>query len=228
MSRHHSNQWSGRSTGQPIRLADVVDERLRDLSPQARKVLEILAVSGRPIGADEACRAAGVTENGSSVLAMLRSARLIRPTRVQMSHDRYETYHDRIRETILSSLDAGTLQAHHLSLARTLDALSYPDPEVLAIHYREAGVLPKASRYFALAGDQAIGVLAFDRASSLYRLAIELGAATARNRGTSASDWVRPWQTLGEAARPLESFSSRPSMTRPGHWTCAVARRFST
>ena len=59
----------------------------------------------------------------------------------------------------------------------TLKAMSYPDPEVLAIHFREAGWYAEASRYFALAGDQSVAVLAFDRASILYRLAIDLGSA---------------------------------------------------
>ena len=77
-------------------------------------------------------------------------------------------------------MNTSTLEEHHLRLATTLKAMNYPDPEVLAIHYREAGCLPEASRYFAQAGDQSAGVLAFDRASVLYRQAIELGSGGAR------------------------------------------------
>ncbi len=178
-ARHDSVRFDALSGGRPIRLVDVVQERLRSLSPEARQVLEIIAVFGRPIGAAEACRAAGALENGPSVLGTLRAARLIRTTNLTGTQDRYETYHDRIRETLLSLLQPSAMEAHHLRLATTLRAMSYPDPEVLAIHYREAGWYPEASRYFALAGDQSVGVLAFDRASALYRLAIELGSAEA-------------------------------------------------
>jgi len=175
-ARHDPVRFDALSGGRPIRLVDVVEERLHSLSPEARQVLEVIAVFGRPIGAAEACRAAGVLENGPSVLSGLRASRLIRTTNFQATQDRYETYHDRIRETLLSLLQPSAMEAHHLRLAMTLRAVSYPDPEVLAIHYREAGWYPEASRYFALAGDQSVGVLAFDRASALYRLAIELGS----------------------------------------------------
>ena len=81
--------------------------------------------------------------------------------------------------------------------------MNYPDPEVLAIHYREAGWYPEASRYFALAGDQSAGVLAFDRASALYRLAIELGprqAAVSRGLRIKLGDALANAGRGGEAA----------------------------
>ncbi len=202
-ARHNSVRLDAPSTGCPIRLVDVVEERLLSLSPEARRVLEVIAVFGRPIGAAEACRAAGVLENGPSVLSMLRAGRLIRTTNFQATQDRYETYHDRIRETLLSLLQPSTMEAHHLRLALTLRAVSYPDPEVLAIHYREAGWYPEASHYFALAGDQSVGVLAFDRASALYRLAIERGsdeAAGSRELRIKLGDALANAGRGGEAA----------------------------
>jgi len=202
-ARHDAVCFDAPSTGFPIRLVDVVEERLQSLSPEARRVLEIIAVFGRPIGAAEACRAAGVLENGPSVLSKLRASRLIRTTTFQTTQDRYETYHDRIRETLLSLLQPSAMEAHHLRLAMTLKAVNYPDPEVLAIHYREAGWSPEASRYFALAGDQSVGVLAFDRASTLYRLAIELGpevAAGSRELRIKLGDALASAGRGGEAA----------------------------
>ena len=105
-ARQNPVRFDALSGGRPIRLVDVVQERLRSLSPEARRLLEIIAVFGRPIGAAEACRAAGVLENGPSVLGTLRAGRLIRTTNFQGTQDRYETYHDRIRETLLSLLSA--------------------------------------------------------------------------------------------------------------------------
>lgn len=202
-ARHDSVRFDALSTGRPIRLVDVVEERLHSLSPEARQVLEVIAVFGRPIGLAEACRAAGVLENGPSVLSKLRAGRLIRTTNFQATQERYEMYHDRIRETLLSLLQPSTMEAHHLRLATTLRTMSYPDPEVLAIHYRGAGRYPDASRYFALAGDQSVRVLAFDRASALYRLAIELGfheAAGSRGLRIKLGDALANAGRGGEAA----------------------------
>lgn len=176
-ARHRSDRWNDLSAGQTVRLADLVEARLRALSPPARKLLEIIAVFGRPIGADEAFRAAGLLTSGSSPLDALRAARLIRPASAQAPHERYEPYHDRIREIVLSLLDPASLAAHHLSLATALKEVDYPDPEAVGVHLREAGLPLEASRYFAAAGDRAVDVLAFDRASAVYRHAIELGSA---------------------------------------------------
>jgi serine/threonine protein kinase len=199
---HDCDAGNSGSAWQPIRLVDVVEKRLRSLSVEARRVLEIIAVFGRPLGGVEACRAAGELENGPSLLAALRSARLIRTTSFRGTQDQYESYHDRIRETVHSLLDPSALEAHHLCLAMTLKAMSYPDPEVLAIHFREAGWHPEASRYFALAGDQSVAVLAFDRASSLYRLAIDLGSASS---GGSRELRVKLAEALANAGRGGEA-----------------------
>ena len=175
-TRVRPNGFDTCSVGGRIRLDDVLRERLRSLSSEARRVLEVIAVFGRPIGEKEACRAAGVEETGQAVLRQLRAGRLIRNASLVGTRDDFEVYHDRIRESLLALLPAPDVERHHLCLAMTLKAMSYPDPEVLAIHFREAGCYPEASGYFAEAGDQAVGVLAFDRASALYRSALKLGS----------------------------------------------------
>jgi hypothetical protein len=165
------------SDGGSLQLDDVLWERIQSLAPAARLLLEILAVFGRPIQAIEACRAAGLHGDQSAVLGLLRAARLIRGTSPMGEPGLIETYHDRIRETVFTRIPAPELERHHLQLATTLAGTNHPDPETLAVHFLQSGRRREAAGYFIRAGDRAIGVLAFDRAATLYRMALELGPA---------------------------------------------------
>ena len=92
------------------------------------------------------------------------------------ARDEIETYHDRVRETVLANLDAAARAEYHKRLAQTLEAAGGVEPEVLAIHFLGAGQAQAAGRYYARAAAQAAEALAFDRAAHLYRRALELGA----------------------------------------------------
>jgi hypothetical protein len=133
-----------------------------------------------------------------------------------------ETYHDRIRETVVSRLAPSSLREHHRRLALVLEASRRSDPEVLAIHFQEAGEPGRAGTYYALAAAQAAEALAFDRAATLYRLALDLlsprgveecqlrsrladALANAGRGAESAREYLRAADAAGEAdARELQ------------------------
>jgi serine/threonine protein kinase len=156
----------------PGALERVVRSRVERLPKTARRILEILSVAGRPLKRGMATRAAGLEESEEE-LAQLRGAHLIR-TRISENRDEIEPYHDRIRETVVASLTAETLRSHHRRLALALEGSGTTDPEALALHFQEAGEVERAAEYAAAAASRAFDALAFDRASRLYRLAIEL------------------------------------------------------
>ncbi len=81
------------------------------------------------------------------------------------------TYHDSIREVVLENLTAEKHRQHHSELAKVL--VGSP-PEVLATHLRSAGHLDSAGEYFQKAAAEAAKGLAFERAASHYREALEL------------------------------------------------------
>ena len=81
--------------------------RLDALPPDARRFLETLAICGRPMAPELVCDACGIARDRQSLVAMLRSSRLIRSSG---SSERIETYHDRIRE-VLAARDRARCRA---------------------------------------------------------------------------------------------------------------------
>ena len=101
-------------------LDEILWSRIQALPDEPRRLLEVIAVSGQPLGREEACKAANLGTDEYGTLAGLRSARLIRSSGSTEKQD-LETYHDRIRETILSHLSTDSLQTLHLRIATVLE-----------------------------------------------------------------------------------------------------------
>ena len=172
----HHLQSGGADTPPPegLSLDQVLWRRIRSLPDVARHFLEAAAVHGRPLSCQDA-RSAAVVDDERSALAVLLAGRLVRHTGAS-ARDEIETYHDRVRETVLANLDAAARAEYHKRLAQTLEAAGGVEPEVLAIHFLGAGQTQAAGRYYARATAQAAEALAFDRQAHLYRRALELGA----------------------------------------------------
>src|SRR5208337_2025499 len=156
-----------------IELETVLWVRIQALPIDAQRLLEVVAVAGRPIHESLAFRAAELGAGGRVALATLRSARLIRgisPAQL----DQIEIYHDRVRETVLTHLSPAARRWCHERLARVLEVSGQADPEVLAGHFLGAGDRLRACDFYDQAADKAASALAFDHAARLYRLAIEL------------------------------------------------------
>ncbi len=134
-------------------------------------------------------------------LASLRTARLIRCIG-QNQQDDVETYHDRIRETVVAHLPPETLMWHHQRLATVLSAAGSVNAEVLAGHYRGAGETGRACEFYSRGADQAATALAFDHAARLYRIAVELHPGPVdQARGL----WKRLGDALTNAGRGAEA-----------------------
>jgi hypothetical protein len=183
----------------PVRLDDALHARIERLDAPARRLLEVIAVAGRPIPRGIAARAVGrPLEELGPAEAALRTAHLARTGGVGVG-DPIEPFHDRIRETVLGHLDAGARRAHHAALGRALEEGGSTELEALADHFREAGDAARAAAYAIRAGDEAAQALAFDRAAHLYRAALELGAPEARVLRVKLGD------ALGNAGRGAEA-----------------------
>ena len=188
-------------TADPITLDGVLRSRLSRLSRESRLLLEFISVSGQPLPEAAAYHAADLQRLDPAVLAVLRSAQLVRTTG-SGDETAVETYHDRIRETVVGSLEPGIRRHHHERLAVTLEASGQSDPDTLAAHFHGAADLPKAGHYYELAADNAARVLAFDRAAEFYRRSRDL-KSTAREDRRSLT--IKLGDVLANAERGWEA-----------------------
>ncbi len=163
-----------RTGEQHLTLDDVIYQRVSELPERARKLLEVVAVAGQPVADDLARRAADFESEDLSLLHLLRTERMLRG-RDAGDRNEIETYHDRIRETVLAHLEPAKASAHHLRLAHGYESSGREtDSETMAVHYERGGDRTKAAVYAAAAARKATDALAFDRAARLYRLALDL------------------------------------------------------
>jgi hypothetical protein len=163
--------------GEGVELREVIRERLARLPAAARLVLELVAVSGRPVAREVIAAAAGLP-NLQAILDLLRVEHLIR-THVATERLEVEAYHDRIREVTSASLSPADTLARHRALAHAWEADGRADPAVLTAHYVATGEKPKASAAALRAADRAAGALAFELAAHFYRLVLDLGVLPA-------------------------------------------------
>ncbi len=178
-----------------VSLDETIQRHVARLPPEARELLEVVAVAGRPMILLFAQRARrlGLPEGTSQrtggeerALAVLQASHLIRSTGVR-EQDRIEAFHDRVRETVAGNLAPERLKELHGHLAITLEGSGQADPEELAFHFQGARVLEKAARYASLAAARAEEALAFDRAATFYRMALDLRGPEASGRSGAAA-----------------------------------------
>jgi len=162
---------AGEATLVLMTLDEVVTQRLARLPEKAARLVEIVAVAGRPLPASLIAAASDLGDIGEA-LTLLADGRLAR-TGVRDGREVVEVTHDRIRETLVGRLPADVLRGHHRRLAAALEATPDADPEALAAHLLGAGDTGRAALYAERAAEQAASKLAFDQAARLFRLALE-------------------------------------------------------
>jgi hypothetical protein len=198
-------------------------QRIRQLSPVARELLEVIAVAARRLETSIAFRAVRADETAMASLRELSAEHLIRarPTSREIGRGRdddpsasessgrpasmrradiVEAYHDRIREIVLEHLDDERIAFWHGRLAEVLESSPDADPEQLAAHHRASGQLERAAELSVVAGEAAREALAFNRAAELFRAALALGDPT-----REVSLRARRAEVLALAGRSAES-----------------------
>jgi serine/threonine protein kinase len=156
-----------------LELDEILWQRVLGLSEPARKLLTMVAVAGRPVQLPFAQRAADLAQLDPRVVSALRAERLAR-TDGAGTTAQIETFHDRVRESILAHTPRLDVARYSGALAHELQTSSDADAETLAVLFEQAGELGRASSCYAAAVPRAVAVFAFERAELLAQKAIEL------------------------------------------------------
>ncbi len=184
------------SDGRRAVLADVLAQRLAALPETQRRLLEAIAVAGRPIARDLAARAAQIpSDQAREALAALRDAQLVRPS-AGPRKSQFEAYHDRIRQAVYDALDEPARRLWHRSIADALAIAGEPEAEAMFVHLRGAGDVGRALRFAERAAEDAVAALAFDHAAQLYASAIAMLDREVASTASRARARARHLQSL--------------------------------
>ncbi len=168
----HDQDDASFGPGIVIPLENLIWSRLERLPAAARRLLDVVAVAGRPVALEVAAEAAHLGDQAQQAVTDLLAASLA--CLGGEGRQELESYHDRIRETAVQGLDPTSLELLHRQLATALQATGRADAETLAMHFHAAGDHQRAAELAVAAARRASEALAFDRAARLYRLALDL------------------------------------------------------
>ena len=133
LAQHARDDTSG--TGTSLELDEVIWSRVCRLPEETRRLLEVFAVAGRPMRASEAYETIDERTHGPGLLAQLRTSNFIR-TNEQDDDTIVETYHDRIRESVVNHLATAKVRGHHLKIALVIEQASGLNTAAIEDHIR--------------------------------------------------------------------------------------------
>jgi serine/threonine protein kinase len=178
-----------------LTLEHMVDDRIGRLPEEARRLLEVIAVGGRPLPLSIVGEAAEISGEAPHLLAVLEAHRFVRAG-LRDGLELVETAHDRIRETLVDRIPAATLRRHHARLAQALEHTTEPSAEAIATHLLGAAERERAGLYAERAAEVAMSKLAFAQSERLLQLVLETLPADSpraqplRLRMAKASEWA--------------------------------------
>lgn len=188
-----------------VTLDGLLAQRIETLPQAERALVEVLAVANNPIPLSVAFGVAGIETGVLRALWTLGGGHFVRATGASAS-DRVELHHDRMRESVLASMDAGRIATHRLGLGRALAAFGTESPWLFdAVRHLE-GVMDR------IEGDERIAIARLDvaagreaRRGAAFGLAFERYRAACRWLPESAWDEhyglaLAAWSGAAEAA----------------------------
>jgi eukaryotic-like serine/threonine-protein kinase len=207
-------------------LQDVLWKQVCALDPLARNAIELLSVAGRPLSVNVL---ESVASGGQSQLGITRALRIQRMIRRLSDHQSVETYHDKIRETVVAQLTSEQQRSHCAALAERLESEgNLMDVEFLADLFSRAGQSIRSGEYYVKAAATAAQQLAFGVAVQYYRRALDqlkLSPAREQELRTSLGDALaNDSRSADAAAEYLKAAAIAPESERPRLYQLASLR----
>ena len=186
----------------PEAVTDVVQRRLKGMSPAAREVLQIAAVVGREFDVDLLIALA--TRGEDAVLNALDEAvfaGVLAPLQ-RAQGDWYRFTHNKLGQVLAQAMNARRRRKLHGQIAEALAQQADSPAGVMAWHWYHAGDFAKASVAARVAARHALNVHDYDDAVTFAVMAAETGES-AEEKGEAhelRGDALRRLDRNGEAA----------------------------
>ncbi len=158
-------------SGIRVSLEHALSERLGALSTDASAILELVAVSGRPLREQVLAQLAERDINLPAALTELRRAKLVRGIGAAAARA-IGIYHESIRDAVLARMDAALIHSWHRRLAAAIERSEPVDVEALIDHLLGSDDFARAGIYAIGAARQAFEALAFNKAAELFEIAV--------------------------------------------------------
>ncbi len=172
----------------PLKVRQVIQARLAQLSAPARELVGLAAVVGRAFTFDVLKHASG-TDEETLVRALdeLWQRRIVR----EQGEAAYDFSHDKIREVAYADQSSARRRWQHRQVAEALTTL-YADQldavaEQIAGHYERAGLLEQAAQWYRQAAQTAQDLYANQDALERYERAIQLTTQLPRTEKGNAT-----------------------------------------
>lgn len=185
-------------------LRSLLVERISRLDATEKDLLTLAAVAGKPLARRLLLSAIPGGERGRPLVFRLAHERLLRETWAG-AEPAVEPYHGFVREAVLESINDDERRARHRVIADVLLREPEPDTDALVDHFVGAGELGQAGMFAEIAARRAEEALAFDRATDLFRLAIEHGTSAGLSSTRRHDLRARLGSVLANAGRSSES-----------------------
>jgi DNA-binding SARP family transcriptional activator len=183
----------------PQTVRDVIARRLRHLSDESNRVLNLASVLGREFSLEALTRMAEVTEEELfDILDEAIHARVL--SDLPGSVGRLRFAHVLIRDTLYEELTTVRRIGLHRRARQALAEVYGADPGAhlaeLALHAAAGGEFAEAAVYARRAGDRALALLAYEEAARLYRTALDALESSPTGEASARCDLLL---ALGEA-----------------------------
>jgi len=204
----------------PRSLRDLLERRLRDLSPAGQQLVVAAAVLGRDVDVEALCETAELSGAAfeSAVDELLR-----RQILEQLVPGRVRFVHDQMREGAYARALGAHLQELHAHAARALEARwaghpdAYPHWATLARHFASAQQPEPAVHYFGLAAEHARANHAPADAIPLYQEAISQIDRLIMGLEHEPNAWNAKLRDLHEALGDVLHFAARREESRSAY-----------
>ncbi len=157
------------------KIQAVIESRLAQLSPSARRIANLAAAIGRAFAFDVLAKASHEDEDWLVMgLDELWQRRIIR----EQSDNDYDFSHDKIREVVYNSLSAANRRLLHRRIAGAMETVHAANldniSQQIAYQYEAAGMKDRAIAYYRRGGQVAQQIYANADAIQLYSKALVL------------------------------------------------------